>query len=89
MYAKKTLITNRTGLHARPAAEFVAAAGKFKSRIMLKRLDNSKEANAKSIVLVLSLGLVQGNRVEIAAIGEDEVQAVDTLVDLLEHGLGD
>lgn len=89
MYAKKTLITNRTGLHARPAAEFVAAAGKFKSRIMLKRLDNSKEANAKSIVLVLSLGLVQGTRVEIAAIGEDEVQAVDTLVDLLEHGLGD
>ncbi len=89
MYAKKSMITNRTGLHARPAAEFVAAAGKFKSRITLKRLDNNKEANVKSIVFVLSLGLAQGTQVEIAAIGEDEVEAVDTLVNLLETGLSD
>ena len=89
MYAKKTVVTNRTGLHARPAAEFVATAGKFKSRITLKRLDNNKEANVKSIVFVLSLGLAQGTQVEIAAIGEDEVEAVDTLVNLLETGLSD
>ena len=84
MYVKKTVITNRTGLHARPAAEFVAAAGKFKSRITLKRMDNNKEANVKSIVFVLSLSLAQGTQVEISAIGEDEVEAVDTLANLLE-----
>ncbi len=89
MYAKKTAIMNKTGLHARPAAEFVAAAGKFKSRITLKRMDNNKEANVKSIVFVLSLGLAKGTEVEIAAIGEDEVEAVDTLVNLLETGLSD
>ncbi len=84
MYVKKAVITNRTGLHARPAAEFVAAAGKFKSRITLKRMDNNKEANVKSIVFVLSLSLAQGTQVEISAIGEDEVEAVDTLANLLE-----
>ena len=87
MYVKKTVIANQTGLHARPAAEFVALAGKFKSRITLRRLDNHKEANAKSIVFVLSLGLAKDTHVEIAAIGEDEVEAVDALVNLLETGL--
>ena len=89
MYAKKTVITNQTGLHARPAAEFVAMAGKFKSRITLRRLDNNKEANVKSIVFVLSLSLAKGTQVEISAIGEDEAEAVEALVNLLETGLNE
>lgn len=89
MYSRQTTIINRTGLHARPAAEFVAAAGRFKSRITLKRLDSAKEANVKSIVFVLSLGLTNGTRVELCASGEDEIEAVDTLVALIETGFGE
>jgi len=89
MVTRQTTIINQTGLHARPAAEFVAAATKFKSRITLKRVGSEKEANVKSIVFVLSLGLTRGAQVELSASGEDEAEAVDTLVALLESGLGE
>jgi phosphocarrier protein len=89
MVKKQTTIMNKTGLHARPASEFVAAATKFKSKITIKRIDSDKEANVKSIVFVLSLGLTRGTQVEIAASGEDEVEAVDTLVALIESGFGE
>ena len=89
MVKKQTTITNKTGLHARPASEFVAAATKFKSKITIKRIDSDKEANVKSIVFVLSLGLTRGTQVEIAASGEDEAEAVDTLVALIESGFGE
>ena len=45
--------------------------------------------NAKSVVLVLSLGLAKGSQVEITAQGEDEQQAVDELIGLLESGFGE
>lgn len=89
MVKKQTTIMNKTGLHARPASEFVAAATKFKSKITIRRVDSDKEANVKSIVFVLSLGLTRGTQVEIAASGEDEVEAVDTLVALIESGFGE
>lgn len=89
MVKKQTTVINKTGLHARPAADFVAAAAKFKSNITIKRIDTDREANAKSIVFLLSLGLTQGTRVEIAASGEEEAEAVDTLVSLIESGFGE
>ena len=89
MVTRRTTIINKTGLHARPAAEFVAAATKFKSRITLKKAGSDREANVKSIVFVLSLGLTCGTEVEISASGEDEAQAVETLVALIESGLGE
>lgn len=87
MYAKEVTITNPTGLHARPASEFVQAASKFKSNITIRRVDqeSTATANAKSILILLSLGLVSGATVEIAAEGEDEVEAVDTLCDLIAN----
>lgn len=89
MVTKQTTIINQTGLHARPASEFVSAATKFKSKITIKRIGSDKEANVKSIVFVLSLGLTKGTAVEISAFGEDEAQAVDTLVALIESGFGE
>ncbi len=89
MVTKQTTIINQTGLHARPASEFVSTATKFKSKITVKRAGSDKEANAKSIVFVLSLGLTRGTAVEISASGEDEAQAVDTLVALIESGFGE
>ena len=86
MVKRQTTIINKTGLHARPASEFVAAATRFKSKITIRRINSDKEANVKSIVFLLSLGLTQGTQVEVAASGDDEVEAVDTLVALIESG---
>lgn len=89
MYKKTTTIINDTGLHARPASDFVKAAGKFSSKITIKRAGDDSEANAKSIVFLLSLGLGKGTEVEIAATGDDEQEAVDALVALIESGFGE
>ena len=91
MYSKKVTIQNKTGLHARPASEFISMASKFKSRITIKKVggDEEDEANAKSIVMVLSLALAQDTEVEIVAKGEDEVESVDALVELINSKFGE
>lgn len=89
MYSKRTVIKNKTGLHARPASEFIAMSSKFQSRITIKKLSEDEDANAKSIVMLLSLGLGQGEEVEIAAKGEDEVEAVDSLIALIDSKFGE
>lgn len=82
MVEKQVTIQNKTGLHARPAAEFVKAAGKFASEITLIKEGN--EANAKSIMSVMSLGAGQGSQIIIRADGPDASQAVDALIALVE-----
>lgn len=89
MYARKTTIMNTSGLHARPASEFIACASKFKSKIMISKADDKDEANAKSIIMLLTLALNKGTEVEIKAIGEDEAEAVDKLVALVESKFGE
>jgi len=81
MIQKTVEILNRTGLHARPAAEFVEKASKFKSKITIEK--DGKKADAKSILSVLGLGVGQGSKIKITAEGEDEQQAVEQLVELL------
>jgi len=88
MYKKQVLITNRTGIHARPAAEFCKLATRYESDIFVKRLaDNPQEGNAKSVINVMSLGLSKGVTIEIRAEGEDEQEAVEALVALVKSGL--
>jgi phosphocarrier protein len=91
MYKRTTAIKNATGLHARPAADFIGAAGKFQSEIILRRKggEEDEDANAKSIVNVLSLGLTQGEEIEIEAEGPDEKKAVDDFVDLIDSKFGE
>lgn len=90
MYSKSVTIHNPTGLHARPASEFVAAAMKFKSRITIrKEEEGARDVNAKSIVMLLSQAMVAGTTVCITANGEDENVAVDSLVELIEGGFGE
>lgn len=91
MYEKEVTIKNPTGLHARPASDFIGAAGKFASKISIRRVEETEDdaANAKSIIHLLSLGLCQGERVSIKAEGDDEQQAVDSLVELIESGFGE
>jgi len=90
MYKKTATIINKRGLHARPGSDFVNAAKEFKSSITIRRLDEEDEpVNAKSIAFVLSLGIGMGVEIELGAEGEDEQQAVDSLVSLINEGLGD
>lgn len=90
MYSKTTTIINATGLHARPASEFVAKAASFKSNITIKKIGTEKKpVNAKSIVILLTLGLAKGSEIEISADGADEKEAVDALVALIDSGFGE
>lgn len=89
MYIKETEIINQSGLHARPAGLFVATSAKFKSNIKIKNKTTEKSGNAKSIISVLTLALAKGTIVEIMAEGEDEQNAVDSLVTLLESNCGE
>lgn len=79
---KNIIITNETGLHARPASKFVQKAGSFKSDVTL--IYGEKEVNAKSIMGVLSLGVSQGKEITIKCDGEDAETAVEELVIFLE-----
>lgn len=87
MYSQSVEVQNTTGLHARPAATFVRTASKFKSSITIEKDD--KQANAKSILFLLSLGVAKGSMVKITAVGEDEEQAVTELVELIQSKFGE
>ncbi len=90
MYSKQVEIQNKTGLHARPASDFVNMAGKFKSKITIRDVNSEDEAvNAKSIVLLLTMGFGKGTMIELTGKGEDEQEAVDSLVTLIESKFGE
>lgn len=74
-------ITNKTGLHARPATLWVKEATQFQSKIQLKKGD--KTIDGKSMLGILSLGLGQGTAIELIADGPDEAEAVSRLQQLL------
>lgn len=91
MYTKRAIVLNISGIHARPALKFIEKAKKYISKIKIQNLDcpAEKPANAKSIVSVLGLALIQGTNIEISAEGEDEVAAVEALISLVGSGLGE
>jgi len=90
MVTKTVKVVNKRGLHARPGSDFVNAAKNFTSKITIKRLDEDDDpVNAKSIAFVLSLGVSCGVEIELSASGEDEQQAIDTLVAMINEGFGD
>ena len=90
MVSKQTTIVNATGLHARPASQFVAAANKFPCNVTIKDLTKgSAPVNAKSIMMILAAGLAAGTKVEVACDGDQEQEALDTLVALIDDGFGE
>lgn len=80
-------VHHQVGLHARPAALFVRTAKQFRSTIRATHSD--REANAKSILSVLTLGAEQGAVVTICAEGEDADQALEALADLVNSNFGE
>ena len=87
MFVKEVSVKNQVGLHARPATFFIQKANEFKSSIWIER--EERRVNAKSLLGVLSLGIVKGTAVNIIADGSDEQLAVDGLVKLVESGFAE
>ena len=87
MVEKKVEVTNRLGVHARPAYMLVQKADKFKSEITLQKED--LEVNGKSILSVMALAAEAGSIVTIKAQGEDEAAAVEELAKLFEGKFGE
>lgn len=85
MTVKQAVVNNQVGLYARPATFFIQKANEFKSSIWMEK--EERRVNAKSLLGVLSLGVVQGTEITLIADGPDEAQAIDSLVELLAKGL--
>lgn len=87
MYSKTVAVQNQVGLHARPATFFIQKANEFKSSIWVER--EERKVNAKSLLGILSLGIVGNSEINIIADGVDEQIAVDGLVRLVESGFAE
>ncbi|HHY71560.1 MAG TPA: HPr family phosphocarrier protein [Thermoanaerobacterales bacterium] len=87
MFQQNVTVKNKTGLHARPAALFVQTANRFKSEVFIEK--EGKKVNAKSIMGVMSLAVSQGTPIIVSAQGEDEKEAVNKLVELIESKFGE
>ncbi|MDI3257536.1 MAG: HPr family phosphocarrier protein [Kyrpidia sp.] len=84
---KTVVVTNATGLHARPAALFVETARKYRSDIRVEA--NGKRADGKSLLNLLVLGVTAGQDIRIIAEGPDEEEALGALVRLIESRFGE
>ena len=87
MYYKDVTVQNEVGLHARPATFFIQKANEYKSSIWVEK--EERRANAKSLLGVLSLGIVGGTNIRIMAGGSDEQEAVDSLANLVNTGFAE
>ena len=87
MFVKEVEVKNQVGLHARPATFFIQKANEFKSSIWVEK--EGRRVNAKSLLGILSLGIIGGTTIKIIADGEDEVPAVESLISLVDSGFSD
>jgi len=84
---KEVDITNKVGLHARPASLLVEAAHKFRSRIWIEK--DGQVADGKNIMSLLLLAADKGSSIKIRAEGSDAAEAVQTLVQLVKNKFGE
>lgn len=82
MYTQVVTVKNEVGLHAKPATYFIQKANEFQSGIWVEK--DERRVNAKSLLGILSLGIVQNTDITLIADGADEKTAVDALVALVE-----
>ena len=87
MITKNVALTNQVGLHARPATFFIQKANEFKCGIWIEK--DERKINAKSLLGVLSLGIVKGGEMNIITEGEDEEAAMAALLELVESNFGE
>ena len=87
MFVKEVTVQNHVGVHARRATFFIQKANEFKSSIWVEK--EERRVNAKSLLGVLSLGIVGGTSIKVIADGADEQQAVESLVKLVASGFSE
>ena len=87
MTVREVAVSNQVGLHARPATFFIQKANEFRSSVWVEKED--RRVNAKSLLGVLSLGIISGSTIKIIADGSDEQAAVNGLVKLIESGFNE
>ena len=87
MCVKDVVIQNQGGLHARPATFFIQKANEYKSSIWVEK--EERKVNAKSLLCVLSIGIVGGTTIKIIVDGSDENEALEGLVNMVESGFAD
>ena len=87
MFVKEVSVKNQVGLHARPATFFIQKANEYKSSIWVEK--EERRVNAKSLLGILSLGIVGGTTIRIIADGPDEEAAVNGRVDLVDSGFAE
>lgn len=81
MYSREVTVKNQVGLHARPATYFIQKANEFKATIWVEK--DERQVSAKSLLGVLSMGIVRGTTITLKAEGTDEESAVNALVELI------
>ena len=81
MFVKEVVVQNQVGLHARPATFFIQKANEFKCGIWVEK--DERRVNAKSLLGVLSLGIIKGTTIKLMADGVDEEEAVLALEELI------
>lgn len=90
MIETEITVKHKVGLHARPAALFVQTANKFPSSIKVRNLTaNGDFVDAKSIIMVLTLGVMNGHAIQLRAEGADEADAISALLSLVEGNFGE
>lgn len=83
---QEIVVRHEVGLHARPAAKFVKLASGFTADIEIENLSKGSDpANAKSIISVLSVSVTQDEKIRLTATGEDEEDALEALISLIEN----
>ena len=87
MFSKDVIVQNQVGLHARPATFFIQKANEFKASIWVEK--EERRVNAKSLLGVLSLGIVGNTAIRVIADGADAEAAVEALVKLVESGFAE
>ena len=87
MLIEEFIIPNKLGLHARASALLVKTASRFSSDIMIEREDI--EVNGKSIMGIMMLAAAKGSVIRVKIKGEDEVDAMNILGELITDGFGE
>lgn len=81
MFSKEVVVTCQSGLHNKQATYFVQKANEFESKVYLEA--DNRRMNAKSLLGIMSLGILTGTTVTLSATGSDAEAAVNALEELL------
>lgn len=87
MFSREVVVNNQVGLHARPATFFIQKANEFKSSIWVEK--DERRVNAKSLLGVLSLGIIKGTSITLMADGSDEEDAVNALCEMISSNFAE